>query len=163
MELRDGDLLLRPIARGDADALAAACDDPEIARFIPVMPSPYSLADALSWVERCEQVWRRGESRPFAITDAETGELLGSIELNTSAGMVGYWVAAGARRRGIATRALRLVCGSWPDRPLRLTTHPANLASQRVAEKAGFRRIGTARDHLTFWDGTTEATLFQLD
>jgi hypothetical protein len=32
-----------------------------------------------------------------------------------------------------------------------------------VAEKAGFRRIGTTWDHPTFRDGTTEAVLFELD
>jgi RimJ/RimL family protein N-acetyltransferase len=160
MELRDGDLLLRPIERGDADALAAACDDEEIARFVPVMPSPYTRKDADDWVERCAKVWRTGESCPFAIVDAESDALLGSIELNS--GNLGYWVTHGARGRGVATRALRLVCAWSGDRPLRLWTHPENIASQRVAENAGFRRVGTTSDHLEFRDGTREAFLFEL-
>jgi RimJ/RimL family protein N-acetyltransferase len=159
MELRDGDLLLRPVERGDADALAAACDEEEIARFVPVMPSPYTRADADEWVERCAKVWRNGESFPFAIVHAESDVLLGSIEL--SSGNVGYWVAHAARGRGVASRALRLVCAWTRDRPLRLWTHPENVASQRVAEKAGFRRVGTT-DHLQFRDGTREAVLFEL-
>jgi RimJ/RimL family protein N-acetyltransferase len=160
MELRDGDLLLRPVERGDADAVAIACDDEEIARFITTMPSPYTREHADEWVERCAQVWRTGEAFPFAIVDAESDALVGAIELDR--GSVGYWVARGARGRGVATRALRLVCAWTGDRPLRLTTHPENVASQRVAEHAGFRRVGTTTDHPQFRDGTRVAVLFEM-
>ncbi len=37
--LRDGDLVLRPATPADADAVTAACQDPEIARWTSV-PSP---------------------------------------------------------------------------------------------------------------------------
>jgi RimJ/RimL family protein N-acetyltransferase len=67
-----------------------------------------------------------------------------------------------ARGRGIATRALVLICEWAEQRPIHLTTHPENLASQRVAEKAGFRRIGITSDHPPFRDGTREAVLFEL-
>jgi RimJ/RimL family protein N-acetyltransferase len=158
MELRDGDLLLRPVERGDADALAIACDDEAIARFVPTMPSPYTREDADEWVERCAEVWRTGEAFPFAIVESDA--LVGSIELEN--GSVGYWVAQEARGRGVATRALRLVCASTDDRPLRLTTHPENVASQRVADHAGFRRVGTTTDHRQFRDGTRVAVLFEM-
>ena len=39
----------------------------EIARFVPLMPSPYTREDADEWVERCAEVWRTGEAFPFAI------------------------------------------------------------------------------------------------
>jgi RimJ/RimL family protein N-acetyltransferase len=127
---------------------------------MPAIPRPYTAEDAEGWGERCEAVWRTGESFPFAMVDGDTGELLGSIELSGST--IGYWVAPSARGRGVATRALRLLVDWAPARPLRLTTHPANLASQRVAEKAGFRRVGTTTDHAVFQDGTREAVLFEL-
>ncbi len=162
MEIRDEELLLRPIERGDTTALVAALNDPEILRFIPGVPSPYTRADAKAWVRRCAEVWRSRESCPLAIVDARSGDLLGSIELHFTGPTVGYWVAPEARGRGVATRALELVC-AWTDkRPLRLTTHPDNVASQRVAEKAGFRRIGTVSDHPAFRDGTRTAALFEL-
>ncbi|HUK95576.1 MAG TPA: GNAT family N-acetyltransferase [Gaiellaceae bacterium] len=162
MEIRDEQLVLRPIRRRDTDALVLALNDPDIVRFIPGVPSPYTRADAKAWVKRCNQVRRSGESCPFAIVDAETGDLLGSIELHFAGPTVGYWVAREARGRGVATRALVLLC-SWTDlRPLRLTTHPDNRASQRVAEKGGFRRIGTMADHPAFRDGTRTAALYEL-
>jgi RimJ/RimL family protein N-acetyltransferase len=162
MEIRDGELLLRPLAATDVDALVLALNDAEIVRFIPGVPAPYTRSDAKAWIRRCAEVWRSGESEPLAIVDAGTDELLGSIELHYAGPTVGYWVAPEARGRGVATRALELVCAATDLRPLRLTTHPDNRASQRVAEKAGFRRIGTTAEHPVFRDGTRTAALFEL-
>jgi RimJ/RimL family protein N-acetyltransferase len=163
VELRDGDLLLRRYAAGDAEALVAVLNDEEIARFIPLVPQPYTRREADAWVARCNDVWHERDSYPFAIVDADSGELLGSVELHASAGSIGYWIAAGARRRGIATRAVRLVCGWWRERPVRLVTHPDNVASQRVAEKAGFRLVGTELHEQAFRDGSAEVVVFRLD
>jgi RimJ/RimL family protein N-acetyltransferase len=163
MELRGADLLLREPAPADVDAVAAACADEETARFIPLIADPYTRADAEWWIERCATAWRTGGSHPFVIADAETGELLGAIEVRPAGGSIGYWVAPGARGRGVATRALETVCRWWPERPLHLVTHPDNRASQRVAEKAGFRRTGTVPHDPPFRDGVTEAVRFQLD
>jgi RimJ/RimL family protein N-acetyltransferase len=125
------------------------------------IPTPYTIDDAEAWVERCEGMWRDATSYPFAIADAASGAFLGSIELS-SEWTIGYWVAPGARGRGVATRALRLLCSWASQRPLRLTTHPDNAASQRVAEKAGFRRIGTVTQESPFRDGERESILFEL-
>ena len=162
MELRDGDLLLRPYVAADLDALVDALADDEIVRFIPLVPVPYTRADAEAWFERCDAMWATGDSCPFGIFGETTGELLGAIEIRHG-GTVGYWIAAGVRGRGIATQAVGMVCDWSTDRPLQLMTHPDNAASQRVAEKAGFRRIGMAPHLPAFRDGLAEAVLFQLD
>ncbi|HEY6073015.1 MAG TPA: GNAT family N-acetyltransferase, partial [Anaerolineales bacterium] len=46
MELRDGDLALRPWTEDDVDAIVEGCNDPEIAYWIPLIPSPYTADDA---------------------------------------------------------------------------------------------------------------------
>jgi RimJ/RimL family protein N-acetyltransferase len=163
VELSGGDVLLRPPQFGDADAIVAACSDAEIVRFIPLMPSPYGRSDAEWWIERCSQAWRDREAFPFVIVDADSGLLLGAIEFRPADGSIGYWVADRARRRGTATRALQLICEWRSERPLQLVTHPDNAASQRVAEKAGFQRIGLTPHEPQFRDGTTKAVLFRLD
>jgi RimJ/RimL family protein N-acetyltransferase len=167
VELRDGELLLRPPAQADIPAVAAACRDPEIARFIPFVPSPYSEDDARRWFEAVSEGWRTTPEKTFAIVDQERDEFLGVVTVRLAEeGTVGYWLASHARRRGVMTRAVALVVdwarGTHGIRVLRLTTHPDNLASQRVAERAGFRRIGTLHDHPVFRDGTTEGALFEL-
>jgi RimJ/RimL family protein N-acetyltransferase len=163
VQLRDDEILLRPPAPVDADALVAACSDDDIVRFIPLMPSPYERSDADRWIDRCAQARRAGEAFPFAIVDQTSDRLVGAIELRPADGSIGYWVAASARGRGTATRALRLICDWRPERPLRLVTHPANHASQRVAEKVGFARLGPVPHEPQFRDGTTDALLSQLD
>ena len=41
-KIRTDGLLLRPWRMDDAPALAVACEDPEIARWLPMIPSPYT-------------------------------------------------------------------------------------------------------------------------
>jgi RimJ/RimL family protein N-acetyltransferase len=98
--------------------------------------------------------WKEGTHASFAVTDAPTGEVLGSIgihwlDLDNGVAEIGYWVRGEARGRGIATRATRLAsrwalteCGI---RRLQLRADQRNVASQRVAEAAGFRREGVLR------------------
>lgn len=162
MELRDGDLVLRPVEAGDAEAIADGLADAETVRYMVAVPHPYARADAEWWAAESAVAWQSGERFPFAIVEAGSGEFLGSIEL-TRERSVGYWIVTSARGRGVATRALRMVCEWAQERPLHLTTHPDNFASQRVAEKAGFRRVGVRKDHPPFKDGTSEAVLFELD
>lgn len=148
--LSDGVVRLRAWEPEDAEAVFAACQDPEIARFLPI-PQPYTRATAQQFVARRRADWERDDERSFAITDAETGELLGSIARHQRAEHrveFGYWVAPWARGRGTATRALGLLADwSLADGFIRLElfTHPDNAASGRVAERAGFIREGVRR------------------
>jgi RimJ/RimL family protein N-acetyltransferase len=165
MELTDGVVILRPFAEADAPAVARACQDDETARFIPLLPSPYTEADARDYIASVADDEGR---RARAIVDAASAELLGAIDVRLGErGSIGYWVAPWARGRGVATRALVLlarwaVTAAGVER-LELTTHPANAASQRVAEKAGFVREGVLRDHLRYRDGgRRDSVMFSL-
>lgn len=164
MELADGDLRLRAPTRADVPAIASICGDPELSRFIPGFPSPYTEDHAREWVDSRA---KDKDSRTFLAVDAETDRLYGAIEVRLGeTGSIGYWTAADARNKGIATRALRLlstwaVTGGGVQR-LELTTHPENIASQRVAEKAGFVREGVLRNHMTFQDGRRDSVMFSL-
>ena len=150
MRLQDGDLVLRPRRPSDAAAVTAACQDPEIHRWTSV-PSPYTLADAEAYLARTADDEAAGRAVHRLAVDAAGGALLGSfsiMELDRGPGYgeLGYWVVAEARGRGLATRAVRLLA-DWGSRELGLTqieilTRPDNLASRRVAEKAGFRDTG---------------------
>jgi RimJ/RimL family protein N-acetyltransferase len=148
--LRDGDLVLRPMRREDAGAITAACQDPEIPRWTFV-PSPYTRADAEQFIARVAEEAAAGTTVNLLAVDARDDHLLGSFGLMEIArepgyGEIGYWVAAGARRRGVATRATRLLA-DWARTELGLThleilPHTDNGPSRRVAEKAGFRDSG---------------------
>jgi RimJ/RimL family protein N-acetyltransferase len=76
-------------------------------------------------------------------------------------------VAAEARGRGVCTSALRLVSRMALDdldvQRMELITDPDNVASQRVAEKVGYRREGILRAHLRHPDGRIrDSVMFSL-
>lgn len=149
--LSDGVVTLRRWRLADAPAVFAACQDPLIARFVPI-PQPYLQASAEDFVEARRHDEDGGEESGFAIVDAETDELLGAIARHGPFGhraLFGYWLAPGARGRGVATRALHLIV-DWTLATtdvirLELYTDVANNASGRVAERVGFEREGVRR------------------
>ncbi|MFD0517687.1 GNAT family N-acetyltransferase [Paractinoplanes durhamensis] len=68
------------------------------------------------------------------------------------AGQIGYWLDPAARGRGVATAAVLMLCG-WGFGRLGLDliewrAEVGNIASRRVAEKAGFRLEATLRQRL---------------
>ncbi len=152
--LSDGVIAVRPFRADDAPAITAACQDPEIPRWIPIIPVPYTEADARGFILLTLQAWYDGTGYEFAIVDAATDRYVGSIGLhvgpNPRRHAIGYLVSPEARRRGYAVRALRLVTRwgfeSLSIERLALWTLPGNIASQAVAEKAGFRFEGLARN-----------------
>jgi RimJ/RimL family protein N-acetyltransferase len=165
MELRDGDLVLRPWAEADVSALVVAINDPEIAYWIPLIPHPYTEDDARDFL--------RGDVAPaeYRLAIALDGDLVGGIGMSVNShnyrGHIGYWVAASARGQGICTRALRLLARHGLEnldlQRLELITDPDNLASQRVAEKVGFQREGVLRAHLRHPDGRIrDSVMFSL-
>jgi RimJ/RimL family protein N-acetyltransferase len=167
-EIRANGLMLRQWQMDDAPGIVAACQDPEIPYWIPFVPTPYTRDDAETYLRACID---GGEDRqPFAIVDAATDELLGSIDMGVNTmgtGHVGYWVAAGARGRGVCTLALaalaRWAFAELEIQRLELITDPDNVASQRVAEKVGFRREGVLRSHLQHRDGRRrDSVMFSL-
>lgn len=145
--LTDGVVTLRPRRREDADAIVAACQDPEIPRWTRV-PSPYTRAHAEEWLADDDP-----HTASLLAVDAD-GRLLGSfsvmhIDRERGYGEIGYWVAAEARRRGVATRAV-LLLRDWAVseglRELEILVAPENAASAGVAARAGFTRTGEMRD-----------------
>jgi RimJ/RimL family protein N-acetyltransferase len=86
----------------------------------------------------------------WVITDLRTGDRLGNATVEVSDGVAepSYWVAAHARRRGVATIALRAMvdrCHAAGLNRIELVAHTDNHASRRVAEKVGFIVIGAQR------------------
>jgi RimJ/RimL family protein N-acetyltransferase len=152
----DGTVTLRPWSAGDADALVLRINDPDIATFLDLVPQPYTMRDAHDWFAITAEGWRAGTSATFGIhvdgIEGATGGLGVRFlsELDEGCAEVGYWVAADARGRGIATAATR-AAARWafdtvPELArLQLRADVENPASNRVAEKAGFTREGILR------------------
>jgi RimJ/RimL family protein N-acetyltransferase len=147
-------VLLRSLRDSDLPAIVEACQDPEIPRWTAV-PSPYTEDDARSFLSSTAGDQADGSRLTLAVVDPGGGLLLGSIGLRVNredaVGQLGYWVAAPARRRGVAARAVTLL-SRWAFDALslarvQLLADTDNPASQRVAERAGFKREGVLRSY----------------
>lgn len=123
-------------------ALEVALADPAYRRYsnLPAGVEPSELAAVR------EEQTGLGEAAYWALLDPER-QICGIFELSfrdRAAGILeaGYWVAEHARGRGYAPKALALVT-DWVDTAkvamrIELAIYPANTASLRVAEKAGY-------------------------
>ena len=150
--LTDGELVLREWRLADVPALTRACQDPEIPRWT-VVPSPYLERHARDFIAGCAGDRAAGRELALAIVDRED-RLLGAIgvgrfDWDDGKAEIGYWIAREARRRAVGVRAVRLLA-RWALTELgleriELLANPENVASQRLAERAGFTREGTLR------------------
>jgi RimJ/RimL family protein N-acetyltransferase len=76
------------------------------------------------------------------------GQVAGSLVsfLQDGRREVGYWLGREFWGKGIATQALAAFLAVVQERPLFAYTAKHNLASIRVLEKCGFRRVGMEKD-----------------
>jgi ribosomal-protein-alanine N-acetyltransferase len=111
-----------------------------------------------------------GNAWPFFIFDARDRQLVGAITLSNirrgvaETGTIGYWIGKPFAGRGHATAAVAAVV-AHAFRELNLhrveaACVPANVASRRVLEKAGFTLEGHARAYLKINGGWADHLLF---
>jgi len=120
----------------------------------PVAPTRADMTRRCAWAEAH---WLAGERADLVILDAATGRPAGEIGLyyqepRTGQAMIGYSMLPGWRGRGFPTRATQLL-SLWAFAETGIArliagALPTNLASQRVLEKAGFRREAYLRSRL---------------
>ena len=155
-EINGDGVRLRAYRPDDAEAVAAGYDDALSQRFLPPLPSPFTLRHAERFLsEGVTSVFGDG-GVVYAIADPRTDELLGGIGFDRVIGHrrqaeIGYWVGPWARGRGVATDAVRTLSAHALDtglERLELLTHWENAASQRVALAAGYQREGVRRGAL---------------
>lgn len=159
---------LRPWSPADADDVFRACQDAQIQRWTPV-PSPYTYADAVTYVtETAPTAWQDGGA-VFAVVEAGSGQLVGSIGahgMKEGVAHVGYWTRPAARGMGLTSEALRVLTGWFLAEGgaarVELVVEPENLASARVAQAAGFTREGVLRQRFTLRGRRIDAVMYSM-
>jgi RimJ/RimL family protein N-acetyltransferase len=151
-ELEDGVVRLRPLEPSDADAWLAGEDD-EIRRWLQ-LPRPSTRLDVEATIETWARSWRdAGRVRHFGVWEMESGALAGGVELRVrgDTAYLTYVVFAPHRRRGYATRAVRLAVihaeQTLPVEWLVIIVAADNEAAKGVAVAADFRLAGPADPH----------------
>lgn len=160
------DVVLRRHERRDADRIVEACTDPGTRRWLGSLPVPYGRADADYYLATREETHAAGTAVNWAMADPGTDELVGSINLfDIAAGRqaeLGYWVHPSARRRGIATQAVRLVLrhafvsaydGGLDLVRVRALAAVENTGSRTVLERVGMSLQGRERLGTVVQDG----------
>lgn len=146
----DFDVTLRDILKADAPVIAELANDYEVAKMVATMPHPYSLADALVFLDKIKEKFKAGEGHSLAITvDGDFAGCAGWFYSEDEKLEIGYWVGRKFWGRGIAGKAVALILDIIrTERPSEtkviaqyMTENPA---SGRVLEKNGFAVEGSS-------------------
>ena len=157
-ELGDARIRLRRVGEEDRGPVVRALNDPVAARFLTRPPFPYLDEHFDEWLALATDGRGLHEAKAahWSIADADDDAYLGGASLEIAAereaGEIGYQVAPWARGQGVATAAARLI-RDWAFDELELArleiaADVDNIASQRVAQAAGFSYEGVARGYL---------------
>jgi RimJ/RimL family protein N-acetyltransferase len=152
----------------DLPRLVEACRDQETRRWTAGLPDDYSEMHAREHLNALRTEEATGRGVCWAVASTEDGRLLAEVaisvrDLRDRQGEIGYWTHPDARGRGATTEAVRLAVrhallpaseGGLGLPRILLRADAGNLASQRVAEKAGFTRSGRDRGSNLRRDGT---------
>ena len=145
-------MLLERLGAQHLAAIDALTADADVLRFTRV-PEPVPDSFARTWLDRYEAGQDDGTCAGFAALD-EDGRFLGlalapSIDRETGEVELGYVVAPGARGRGVASEILRRMTRWAFDEAaaqrIILLVDVENIASSRVAARAGYVREGVLR------------------
>lgn len=149
-------LILRPFQISDAETVAKLCNNYNIYKSTLYLPYPYTLDDAMKWIERHEGNAEKNRAYELAITDKASGVLFGAIALSnnhhSNNGEIAYWIGEEYWGHGYATEAVEaIVQFAFEERKLHkvfaryFSTNPA---SGRVLEKLGMKQEGILIDHI---------------
>ncbi|MEU4548465.1 GNAT family N-acetyltransferase [Nonomuraea dietziae] len=160
-------LLLRRFTPDDVPDLTATAAD-ELTQLRTGLPRDYTEGHGRAYALLISEQHRlSGGGIAWAVVERETGRFVATVDLKGTewghrATEVGYMTAPWARGKGYAGEAVlgiaRWLFGRHGFQRLQLRAAVSNLASQRVAEKAGFVREGVARNGA----GTEDLVIFSL-
>lgn len=173
VDLTDGVVRLRCLTPADSPAMFAAVREslPELVRWMSWAHEAYSLEENVKFIASRKEEWQGDRHYSFGVFAADSGEFLGGAGMNfiervRGRANLGYWIRTGARGRGYATRATKLVARfgftALAFIRIEIVAATANTASQRVAEKAGAHREGVMRHGIVIHGTPTDAVLYSL-
>jgi RimJ/RimL family protein N-acetyltransferase len=161
-ELTDGVVHLTSFRDGDAPTMVEWNHEADIARwfdFPPLPPERKHLDHVRGVIADWHEDYIAGSRIAWAVRHPTTGGLLGAVELRPredGGADASYTTHPAHRRRGFATRALRLACVWAFDHGLdRVVVEydARNVASAHVARAAGFVEIERRPGGMTYEHG----------
>jgi ribosomal-protein-serine acetyltransferase len=169
----DGTILIRPFRAEDITAVFEAVRESinEVAPWLPWCHPDYQVEETAEFIMSRDGAWKNDTDYGFGIFDAKTGKFLGGVGLSQvnrihQMANLGYWVRTSCAGRGVASSAARLAARFALEElklhRVEILAATGNLASQRVAEKAGATREGVLRKRLLVKGQVQDAVLYSL-
>ena len=173
VELSDETISIRTYREGDADVLYEAVRESiaEVSPWLPWCHEDYSIEESREFVSTRGKSAADGEWYSFGVFEKDSGKFLGGVGLNFINRVhlmanLGYWVRSSSVGRGVATSATKLAASFGFEElglhRIEIVAAVENIASQRVAEKAGAVREGVLRKRLLIRGESQDAVLFSL-
>src|ERR1043166_4141395 len=173
IELTDGIVAIRRYREGDAELLYEAVREAiaEVSPWLPWCHEGYSIEESREFVATRNVRSQGDEWYSFAVLDQSSGKFLGGVGINFinrihQCANLGYWVRTSAAGRGVATRATKLAArfgfAELGLHRIEIVAAVDNVASQRVAERAGAVREGIRPQRLLIRGESQDAALFSL-
>ena len=171
--LTDGLVILRQFQMSDSpiifEAVLTSLND--LKPWMSWAHDGYSEEENRKWLESQPKGWEEGTEYNFAITDAHDGSFIGGsglTHINPAYRLanLGYWVRSDRRGHGFAGRVARLVARFGFEQlhliRAEIVMAAGNIASQKVAEKAGARREGILRNRMVVREMIYDAVMYSL-
>lgn len=172
-KLTDTIVTLRPFRIDEAEQLYQAVRESliELKPWMSWAHDRYSPQEAEDFIRITRARWEQDTLYAFAITDANTGEILGGCSLSHKHPVyhycnVGYWVRTSQHGNGIAGRAAKLAAryGFEYGRIIRaeIVIAMSNTQSRRVAEKLGAHYEGILLNRMVVGRAVYDAHMYSL-
>ena len=157
-------VVLRPYRAADAEQVFTAIDESRdhLKPWMPWVDNNLSVDDTLDYCLRSASNWLLRGDLAVGIFDQSSGQYLGGSGLHDPdwdlrAFEIGYWLRVSAVGHGYVTETVRLLVGfaftALRAQRVHLGCEASNVASQRVAERAGFLLEGRLRNGLLATSG----------
>jgi RimJ/RimL family protein N-acetyltransferase len=164
-------LLLRPLTIDDAADLALRRSDPATAEF-QAWTVPYSLERAVALIDDLtKHEWvTPGEWHQLAVVERESGRTVGDVTFYLAhhghTAEIGYTLHTWARGKGYATEAAAALIDHLVDdlgiHRIEASTHPDNIASNRVLERLGLVLEGIKKESYWVNDVVTDDAMWGM-
>lgn len=158
-------LTLRCLEPGDARTLSdvTAANEAHLSPWMAwAHDLPRPLERTTEHLEKLSAEFSRGHDFSFGVWDRSDGDLVGGLGIHPRCGPggfeIGYWIVGDKTRRGYASEAAgaatRVAIEILGAERVEIHVQPGNVASSKVPERLGFRRVALERNRLQWRDGT---------
>lgn len=157
--IRTKRLTLRPLTAADGDQVVDLLNDYEVARWLTVVPHPYTLADFNGFLTHLADTSRLG-----GLAIERNNRVLGVVGLDPT---LGYWLGRAHQGRGVMIEATTALL-EWAFANLEIDQVGSgyfrdNIASRTVLTTLGFRHTGVIEQvHCTSQDIDVELIKVEL-